>query len=181
MDNDGDLDLVINNINDPVLLMENHSNELTPEENFLRIKLIGDKQNPEAIGSTVITYYDNKQQRQSLLSGRGYLSQPEKIYHVGLGKIKKIDSLKIIWPNGKIQIETSPTVNKLNKYTYRPSSLIANKNNTPLFTKASKNLGLGFYRLQKAPLLKPQSPIKVKKSLKMILALYYLTLMVTGT
>ena len=144
LDNDGDLDLVINNINDPVLLMENHSNELTPEDNFLRIKLTGDKQNPEAIGSTVITYYENKQQRQSLLSGRGYLSQPEKTLHVGLGKIKQVDSLKIIWPNGKTQIETSPTVNKLNKYNYRPSNLITNRNKTPLFSKASKSIGLNF-------------------------------------
>ncbi|TLP80552.1 VCBS repeat-containing protein [Maribacter sp. ACAM166] len=145
LDNDGDLDLVINNINDPVLLMENHLNEISPDENFLRIKLVGEENNPEAIGSSIIAYYDNQQQRQSLLSGRGYLSQPEKTFHIGLGKTKKVDSLKIIWPNGNVQIETNSIINKLNKYTYQPSKLSVNNYTiTPLFSKASDSLGLNY-------------------------------------
>lgn len=145
LDNDGDLDLVINNINDPVLLMENHSNELTPDENFLRIKLTGDKQNTEAIGSTVITYYDNKQQRQSLLSGRGYLSQPEKTFHIGLGNSSKIDSLAIIWPNGEQQVEVNLVINQLNEFSYNPIETTINKKKPTLFQKAPNNIGLSYF------------------------------------
>ncbi|WP_089261912.1 VCBS repeat-containing protein [Maribacter sedimenticola] len=142
LDNDGDLDLVINNINDPVLLLENNANELFPEKNYLRIKLSGDKKNPEAFGSTIVTYYGNKVQRQSLLTGRGYLSQPEKTFHVGLGKFQKVDSLKIIWPNGDIQLEINPALNKLNEYTYRPVNKLSLLKKNPVFKKASQNLGL---------------------------------------
>lgn len=144
LDNDGDLDLVINNINDRVLLLQNHLTELAPNKNYLRIKLKGEQSNPEAIGSTVITYYDNQQQRQSLLSGRGYLSQPEKVFHIGLGTSAKVDSLKIIWPNGKIQMELSPMVNQLNEYAYHPTNFMPKKQTKPLFSKASDGLGLNY-------------------------------------
>lgn len=142
LDNDGDLDLVINNINDPVLLLKNNANELLPEKNYLRVKLIGDKKNPDAFGSTVVTYYEDKIQRQSILSGRGYLSQPEKTLHIGLGKNLQVDSLKIIWPNGNTQLEVHPKLNELNTYSYRPNNKRLPHKNKPIFKKASQNLGI---------------------------------------
>ena len=115
LDNDGDLDLVINNINDPVLLMENRLSQINPESHYLRIKLKGSDKNPAAYGSVVEIYSDGMSQKQSLLSGRGYLSKPESVFHFGLGTKSSVDSIKIIWPGGGIQkLQTQDTDRVLN-------------------------------------------------------------------
>ncbi|MEX0290326.1 MAG: CRTAC1 family protein, partial [Flavobacteriaceae bacterium] len=100
LDNDGDLDLVINNINDPVLLMENKANELLPGAKYLRVKLNGPKGNSAAYGSVVTVFAQGQEKKQSLLSGRGYLSKTEEALHFGLGAISQVDSIQIIWPGG---------------------------------------------------------------------------------
>ena len=112
LDLDGDLDLVINNINDPALLMENRASEIYPEANYLRVLLRGSEQNPQAIGSVITVYSDSIQLKQSLLSGRGYLSKPETIMHFGLGKINKIDSVQITWPGGTQQLVKNIKLNE---------------------------------------------------------------------
>ncbi len=103
LDLDGDLDLVINNINDPVLLMENRANILLKESNYLRVRLTGPKNNPEAIGSLVQIFTDGLTQKKMLLSGRGYLSKTENTLHYGLGNRSKIDSIIVKWPDGVLQ------------------------------------------------------------------------------
>ena len=145
LDNDGDLDLVINNINEKVGLLKNNSIEANPTENYLRVKLKGTDKNPEGIGSSVIIYTNDQQQRHSLLSGRGYLSQPEKTFHFGLGAQSKIDSLKIIWPNGTIQLELGPKLNQLNSYAYQPSSESNLRKNSFLFSKVTDAIGLDYF------------------------------------
>ncbi len=103
LDNDGDLDLVINNINEPVLLMQNNAETLYPNEHYLRLKLIGPDQNKNAIGASAQIFAGGLTQNKQLLSGRGYLSQPEQALHFGLGNIDQVDSIKIRWPNGSRQ------------------------------------------------------------------------------
>ncbi|PKA96825.1 VCBS repeat protein [Flavobacteriaceae bacterium MAR_2009_75] len=117
LDNDGDLDLVVNNINDDALLLENKSNEYKVKGHFIRLKLLGTDKNPSAYGASVEIYADTIRQKKVLLSGRGYLSQSENTLHFGLGNIKNIDSILINWPNGKhhklnnINADTLLTVN----------------------------------------------------------------------
>jgi len=120
LDKDGDLDLVINNINDPALLMENKATEYYPEANFLRVKLAGIRQNPDAFGSEVTIYIDSVQIKQSLLSGRGYLSKPENVLHFGLGKFNEIDSVRITWPGGKTQTVVDFKINEVLEVNYDP-------------------------------------------------------------
>ncbi len=103
LDNDGDLDLVINNINDPMTLLENTANTSSKKNNYLRLKLIGSDKNPDAIGTTAEIYFKGMQQKRILLSARGYLSKPESVLHFGLGNSTNIDSLKLTWPGGEVQ------------------------------------------------------------------------------
>ena len=146
LDKDGDLDLVINNINDPALLLENKSSDYNPEANFLRIKLNGPKQNPDAIGSVVTVFSDSVHIKQSLLSGRGYLSKPESVLHFGLGKLENVDSIQIIWPGGKTQRIVKSTINEVLEVNYDPRDskpLYETINNDFAFTKeASAIYGL---------------------------------------
>ena len=146
LDKDGDLDLVINNINDPALLMENKASEFYPEFNFLRIKLHGTKQNPDAIGSVVTIFADSIHIKQSLLSGRGYLSKPENVLHFGLGKINKIDSILVTWPGGKNQSLKKAMINEVMELNYDPLSIkplrkTMNSNST-FMVEVSKKYGL---------------------------------------
>ncbi|MGB5370835.1 MAG: VCBS repeat-containing protein [Flavobacteriaceae bacterium] len=110
LDLDGDLDIVINNINDPALLLENHSDRLAPDQHYLRINLAGSGKNGKAIGSSVEIFANGRTQKKEVLSGRGYLSQPEQVLHFGLGAIDQVDSIKIKWPNGNVQLLGSSTV-----------------------------------------------------------------------
>jgi len=144
LDKDGDLDIVINNINDKAVLLENHSQEYDSKNNYIRIKLIGQKANKDGIGSVIKIYSNEQQQSHSIMSGRGYLSQPEKAAHFGLGENTKIDSVHIIWPNGKLQTIIKMTINALNTIEYNPSNVIEDVAINPIFNKPNNNLGLNF-------------------------------------
>lgn len=144
LDKDGDLDLVINNINDEVILLENHSSLSNKESNYLRIELVGEDLNPSAVGSVVTAYQKGKQQKQALLSGRGYLSQPEKIIHLGLGNSNLVDSLLIQWPNGRIQKLENLTGNQVLKVNYIPNKEYKNNIDEGMFVEVSKHYNLEY-------------------------------------
>ena len=130
LDNDGDLDLVVSNINDPVLLLENNTSILQPNEHYLRIKLNGQAKNSSAIGSTVEIHTKNGTQKKSVLSGRGYLSQPEQTLHFGLGSTEEVDSIQITWAGG--------TQQKVNITSVDTTLLISYKPNTGFVKKSQK-------------------------------------------
>ncbi len=146
LDKDGDLDLVINNIDDPVLLLENNSNELAPENHYLRLQLRGTPQNKSAIGASVVIFADKQIQRKSILSGRGYLSQPEHIVHFGLGNTTLVDSIKIIWPGGDSQVMDRTPVDTTLQIAYDPrksaSLKIAKADSLSTFMEVTDNYNL---------------------------------------
>ncbi len=145
LDEDGDLDLVINNIDDNVLLLENNASILHPEDNFLRIKLVGLKENQAAIGAKVALYANGQIQQHTILSGRGYLSQPEHTVHFGLGIKKSIDSLLITWPNGKLQSVTDLNPNQKLNINYDPNTKKSSTQKPKsLFTEVSTKYNLNY-------------------------------------
>ena len=147
LDNDGDLDLVINNINDPALLMENHQRQLSSQEHYLRVKLIGTPINRSAIGASVLIYADGIPQKKELLSGRGYLSQPEQVLHFGLGKKNKVDSLMIRWPDGNEQLLGATPADTLLQVAYKPNRSMLAKMEDSLAPTLFKEVA-GQYNLQ---------------------------------
>jgi len=105
-DNDGAMDMVINNINDEALLYRNTSrdNNRVSAQHYLNIQFKGGEKNINGIGATANIYYDhNKQQVYDNNPYRGYLSSVECMAHFGLGKTFHIDSVIIKWNNGKKQ------------------------------------------------------------------------------
>jgi len=110
-DNDGDLDLVLNNVNMPASVYENISNELAPKNNWLTISLHGEKENSQAIGSKVTLMANNQQYYQELSPMRGFMSTVDTKLHFGLGEINLIDSVVIEWPLGKITVLTKVKAN----------------------------------------------------------------------
>tara|TARA_R110002051_G_scaffold141279_1_gene214284 strand:- start:13516 stop:16875 length:3360 start_codon:yes stop_codon:yes gene_type:complete len=102
LDNDGDLDLVVNNVNMQAFIYENKSEKITGN-NFLRVKLEGADKNKFAVGASVRLYFDGKIILQDEMPSRGFQSSMDYTMVIGLGKQKKIDSLQVLWPDDKIQ------------------------------------------------------------------------------
>ena len=104
-DNDGDLDVVINNINDKALLYENTSqNKSDTANHYLQIKFEGNAPNTDGFGAWVKLFYKNNQQAYEHYTIRGYLSSVSSIAHFGLDSFAFIDSVRIIWPNNRSQV-----------------------------------------------------------------------------
>lgn len=104
LDNDGDLDLVLNNINDKASVYENLlQNDSTNNAHFLNIQLFGDSLNLGGIGARIELFYTDKYQYYEHFPVRGFQSMVDPKIHFGIGEVNSIDSLKILWPNGKLQ------------------------------------------------------------------------------
>ncbi len=100
LDNDGDLDYVINNINEKAFVYENTLNKnKTINANYIRIALKGPSQNLHGLGAIVKIYYDRSVQVMENNPVRGYLSSTQDIVHFGVGTIQKIDSVTVQWSN----------------------------------------------------------------------------------
>ena len=110
-DGDGDLDYIINNINDEAFVYRNNlSDKKSETAHYLRIQFQGDGANRMGLGATVeYELPDGRKEFYEHTPYRGFLSSVEPVAHFGLGKIKTIRNLKVIWPGGRVQI--LPTVN----------------------------------------------------------------------
>ena len=109
LDNDGDLDMIVNNVNMEAFVYRNNS-EKSPKNQYLKVALKGDGQNTFGIGSAVSIFCGTEILKQELVPSRGFQSSVDYKMTFGLGD-KKIDSLQVIWPNGKWQILKNVKVN----------------------------------------------------------------------
>ena len=134
-DNDGDLDLIVNNVNDGIGLYKNNTTN-----NYIKINLSGPSNNKLGIGAKI--YVKNKQstQFQKLYLARGFESSVSNILNFGLGDNTSIDEVVVEWPDGKTSKLTNVKANQLLKIDYTAATLEANFNEqfTPL--KTNKNL-----------------------------------------
>ena len=102
LDRDGDMDLVVNNINDAAFIYENTTagNPANTTANYVQISVEGDEKNRGAIGAKVKVYAAETVFIKDVQFNRGYCSTSENLLHFGLGAIETIDSAIIIWPDG---------------------------------------------------------------------------------
>jgi len=126
LDNDGDLDFVVNNINDSAFVFRNNLVEKKPEQaHYLRLKFFGSEQNRMGLGAIVELRYgkgaDGKPLHQVYEHTvyRGYLSTVENAAHFGLGAHATIDELRITWPNGKSQTLRNVKTNQVLTVDFR--------------------------------------------------------------
>ena len=98
-DNDGMVELLVNNSHDPPSLLKNYG----PHGAWILIKLVGTKSNRDAIGAQVKIRANGHQQLQEVRSGGSYISQSDFRLHFGLGLATKVDQLEIRWPSGLVE------------------------------------------------------------------------------
>ncbi len=142
LDNDGDLDIVVNNTDNVSFIYENNTNN----NNYLKVELEYVGSNKKGFGTTVVLYSNRKEQRQELYSSRGFQSSVDPILHFGLGEHSPVDSLAIIWPNGFIQVEKGIEKGSTITIPFNSSrqGTIPKASNQALFTDVTKTLEVDF-------------------------------------
>jgi hypothetical protein len=102
LDNDGDMDLVVNNINDYAFVYRNNSEKLS-ENHYLKIKLNGSGPNTGGIGARIEVTCGDRTYTQEFYPSRGYMSSMDHVLIFGLGEANSIDKISIIWPDLRVQ------------------------------------------------------------------------------
>ena len=142
LDNDGDLDIVTNNIESKAFVYENKATG-----NFLKIKLDGSENNRFGIGAKAIIHYDGNKQVLENNVTRGFLSSVEGGMFFGLGKNVKIDKVEVIWSNGKTNVFNNVDANQTITASFdnAKTNSLTNQSSKTLFTEVkAKNLGIDY-------------------------------------
>jgi hypothetical protein len=145
LDNDGDLEMIINNIDDKAIIFENSTTD-RQLGNFLKIQFKGTAMNPLGLGTKVHLKTNKGQLYQHQTLTRGFQSSVAPIMHFGLGQVKNIDEIKITWTDGKQQILTNIKTNQTLVADYQEANNASRKNeaNNPLFADATQALGIDY-------------------------------------
>lgn len=109
-DNDGDVDVVVMNMNEPPSLLRN---DVKNGNRWLKLKLVGTKSNRSAIGAKVVLTAGKLRQRQDVLSQSSFYSQSDQRLHFGLGMNEKADAIEIRWPSGLVERHRDVKANQI--------------------------------------------------------------------
>ncbi|MDX1461544.1 MAG: VCBS repeat-containing protein [Marinirhabdus sp.] len=141
-DNDGDLDLIVNNVNDEISLYRNNSNQ-----NFIQVELVGPMTNSLGIGTSIYVKDQDKTQLQEMYVSRGFESSVTPIASFGLGTVKKVEQLMIEWPDGRTTIIENPTINTkhtINHNSATNAPLVIDRSVRHKQSKPATDLGLEY-------------------------------------
>jgi hypothetical protein len=147
LDNDGDLDYVINNINDEAFVYRNDLN--TPKQvrkKFLRVSFEGPQQNVNGLGAFVEIFGKGTYQIYENFPYRGYLSSVESKAHFGTDTLSVLDSVKVVWPDGRQQVVRGVATNQELKLSYKNATAASapTLGATTLFTDITKQSGIDY-------------------------------------
>ncbi|MEJ2583857.1 MAG: VCBS repeat-containing protein [Robiginitalea sp.] len=144
LDRDGDLDLVINNLNRPASILVNRGTD----NHSLTLRLEFTGRNPFGIGSKVYAYQNGSVQMRELYPVRGFQASSEPLVHFGTGAATRVDSLKIVWPDGSFQVlrdVPTDTLHRIHPENTRPFDYGSLHSGSPvLFKKLDRGLGIDF-------------------------------------
>jgi len=153
LNNDGSLDLVVNNVNGPASIYENRSDSLR-NHHFLTVQLEGTGKNTQGIGAKVTVYQGDRSQMVEKMPSRGFQSSVDPRLHFGLGT-RRIDSLRVVWPNGQTETRTSVAPDQLltlyQSDARKPQPASAPSSSPPLFHPVDDALGIDFRHRENTP------------------------------
>ena len=150
LDNDGDLDMIVNNINDESFLYENTlRGKNDTASHFLQVVLEGDGKNRNGLGAWIYIYYNGgRHQAYENNPYRGYLSSHQNVAHFGLGKTTMLDSVLIVWPSGKKQLLKQVPADQVLKGNIADANETHSWHQQPsqgLFKEVTKSVGLDYW------------------------------------
>ena len=121
LDNDGDLDLVVNNINQEAFLYENRANSIYANRNSLRLQMKGPKENINSIGAKIWVKVGSDTLYKEHYPYRGYISSVQEGLHFGVGEAKQVDWLKVEWGDGRSVVKNNLAIEELIILDYKES------------------------------------------------------------
>jgi hypothetical protein len=146
LDNDGDLDIVVNNINSEAFVYRNNSENIA-NSNFLRIELVDNKHRP-VLGTRINLYSGNEIQTIETTNVRGIYSTSEPFVHFGLKNNTKVDSIVVTWPNQRKTVKRNLTVNQTIKIAMNDalneSKIASNKKENSFFSDSTESFDINF-------------------------------------
>jgi hypothetical protein len=113
LDHDGDLDLVLNNLNEPAQIFKNRTSETT-NSNYIQLRLKGLEGNPDGVGAKVTVYQNGQINYQEQQIYKGYQGNVTAVLHFGLGE-GKVDSVGVLWKNRKASLLINPVINQIHE------------------------------------------------------------------
>lgn len=113
LDNDGDPDLVVNNVNMEALVYRNHAESATPKPHFLGVQLKGSGQNTFAVGAKILVYKNKEILNAELIPSRGFQSSVDYKTFFGLGQSAGVDSVVVIWHDRKKTVLSKPAIDQV--------------------------------------------------------------------
>ncbi|CAN5345054.1 VCBS repeat-containing protein [soil metagenome] len=149
LNNNGSLDVVINNINAPTSVYKNNAGSLYPN-NYVMVELKGNETNRQGIGAEVILTSASQKQHVYHTTWRGYQSTVDHRIHFGLGETNRIDSLEVIWPDGNYQLLIEPEPNQILKLEYgdatknKPANCVSGQEKFRRFSEITTESGLHY-------------------------------------
>jgi len=141
LDNDGDLDIITNNVDEEAFVFENRKKH----SNFIRFKFSGSRNNPMGLGTKVRLYHGEQFQYQQYYVSRGYRSSMEPIMHFGLGLDTLISKIEIVWPDGKTMVLEQQNVNQVIELKYKDAkdTIVGELSKSlPYFQDVTEQLGI---------------------------------------
>jgi enediyne biosynthesis protein E4 len=151
LDNDGDLDIVLNNINMPAFVIENRARQMHSDNNFLTVRLIGKSPNTFALGAKVTANAGGKMYYHELSPMRGFMSSVDSRLQFGLAGNRTIDSVIVEWPDGRItqlanvKVNQTLTISQDSATTAKP---VINVSGTKPFLQETELSGVAFTHLE---------------------------------
>ena len=122
LDNDGDLDLLVNNVNQPCFVYRNNSEKKTLKNNYIKVKLEGSENNTFAVGAKIFVYSNKEILVKQINPSKGFQSSTEYVQTIGLGQSKAIDSVVVFWPNNTRSMYKNPKSNSLQTWNIKDGS-----------------------------------------------------------
>ena len=167
LDNDGDLDIIVSNVNMPPFVLMNNTETLSPESHYISFQLTAGGKNTSALGAQVTVKAGGRLFYQELAPMRGYQSTVDQKINFGLGRIDKIDSIVIQWPDMRVETLTNVAADQLitirqddggavpvdhkTKARSKPEALFSDVSTT--YTIAERHIKTGFIDFNRDPLL----------------------------
>ncbi|APA65462.1 VCBS repeat-containing protein [Maribacter sp. 1_2014MBL_MicDiv] len=142
-DNDGDLDYIVNNINEEAFLFQNNTNTKDQTNaNYIKLKLIGTRNNTYGIGSKIVLRFaDNKFQFHEQYLTRGYMSSVSDQIHFGINNSTQVKSIEVLWPDGGFQKLENPSINTTLTFHQKEASVPSENTLTfPLIEEKNKQV-----------------------------------------
>ncbi len=146
-DLDGDLDVLMNNIDDYPFLYQNTSKDRGA--NSLNVALKGPAKNPQGIGAKLTIETENGKQYQEMYNIRGFQSCSDPIVHFGLGDLEEVKELKIEWPGGKTEVIKNPDISKRFTVNYKNASSNTDNKATKTLVQVARSTGINFKHKEK--------------------------------